>query len=427
VGAPRRGRGRRILLVSAQVLLALLVLEVGLRLARGHFKGLDRLLYLPDVSTAYDEIGTLEELLDESMLGYRPFKGSSGFVLNSRGLRTPEYEIEKRPGTWRLVVLGDSFAYASGGMPYGLHWPYLTGRGLEERISRPVEVVNLGAPGIGPAFYYRMWQLEGSRLGADRVVVSLYVGNDLTDEWEGAGNDLGEEDAIRRLARWSLGVRAARALYLLRGLEDSPQDNALEAESAAATPHESGPGPETPRGGYEVMRYRERFDPMSPSMRPHAYLEKTADRMKICLKRNAAPLGRRVERIFPFLEAIRDQVGAGGGGFTVMLVPDEFQVSEPLREAVYRHLGTEAAQYDLRLPQERILARCEASAMDCLDLLPAFERGSGEAVLYKPRDTHWNLEGNALAARLLAEHLAEASRGDAGEGAGAHRGYTAGR
>jgi hypothetical protein len=313
-------------------------------------------------------------------------------------------------------------------MPYGLHWPYLTGRGLEERISQSVEVVNLGAPGIGPAFYYRMWQLEGARLGADRVVVSLYVGNDLTDEWEAAGNDLGEEDVVRRLARWSLGVRAARALYLLRGLEDSTQDAALEAETAAAAAvNVGGPGSEAPRGGYEVLRYRERFDPMGPSMRPLAYLEKTGDRMKICLKRNAAALERHVARIFPFLEAIRHQAEAGGGGFTVMLVPDEFQVSESLREAVYRHLATEAAQYEPRLPQERILARCAAAAMDCLDLLPAFERGSLEAVLYKPRDTHWNLEGNALAARLLAQRLAEAERSGVAEGTGPGRGYTAGR
>jgi hypothetical protein len=33
-----------------------------------------------------------------------------------------------------------------------------------------------------------------------------------------------------------------------------------------------------------------------------------------------------------------------------------------------------------------------------------------ETTLYKPNDTHWNIAGNKLAARILAEHLSKQLR-----------------
>jgi hypothetical protein len=40
-----------------------------------------------------------------------------------------------------------------------------------------------------------------------------------------------------------------------------------------------------------------------------------------------------------------------------------------------------------------------------LDLLPAF-RNSSAARLYKPRDSHWNIAGNRLAAEAIAPEIA---------------------
>jgi hypothetical protein len=37
-----------------------------------------------------------------------------------------------------------------------------------------------------------------------------------------------------------------------------------------------------------------------------------------------------------------------------------------------------------------------------VDLLPAFRSAARTTRLYKPRDTHWNIAGNRLAAREIA-------------------------
>ena len=54
---------------------------------------------------------------------------------------------------------------------------------------------------------------------------------------------------------------------------------------------------------------------------------------------------------------------------------------------------------DLALPQRRLRAFCADRDVPCLDLLPIF---AGKTDTYAPRDTHWNKQGNHLAARSLA-------------------------
>jgi hypothetical protein len=42
-----------------------------------------------------------------------PFAVWGGFVMNAHGLATPAYSVDKPPGTWRIVALGDSFTFDS--------------------------------------------------------------------------------------------------------------------------------------------------------------------------------------------------------------------------------------------------------------------------------------------------------------------------
>ena len=46
-------------------------------------------------------------------------------------------------------------------------------------------------------------------------------------------------------------------------------------------------------------------------------------------------------------------------------------------------------------------------AIPFLDLLPAFVEAGQRTRLYKPRDTHWNLAGNRLAAEVIAPIMRE--------------------
>src|SRR5215211_2237822 len=117
---------------------------------------------------------------------YNRFRGKANapdfdFHLNSKGFKDVEFNAKKDEGTYRIIALGDSFAY--GIVPY--QHTYLTR--LEEEINqsgRKTELINMGIPGTGPKDYLALLVNEGLDLKPDMVLVSFFVGNDFIEEKE---------------------------------------------------------------------------------------------------------------------------------------------------------------------------------------------------------------------------------------------------
>ena len=389
-------RGRMMLFVLVQLMLAGLVVEIGLRLARPHHRGVQTVLYQNVARTGYGDAQTLPELLESSPLGFQPYATHSGFVLNSRGLRAREYTSVKTPGTLRVVALGDSFTFASGGLPAAQHWPQVLERRLAARRGTPVEVLRLGVPGTGPRFQLRLWQLEAARLTPDVVVLGFFVGNDFLDASQDLAAGPGEESWAERLASRSYTARAIRNLWRLHGVEEGTP--VINVESAG--------GQGITRGGFEVEGYAERFDDERPSFTEEAYLDLEARRLALCHRGDAERFERRLARVAEILTAFRDEVESTGAYFLVLVIPDEFQVDPELFAGVLTHLGKRREDYDLNLPQRRLAELFAARGIATLDVLPAFREHAAVERLYRPRDSHWNAAGNRLAAELLAIEIA---------------------
>jgi hypothetical protein len=96
-------------------------------------------------------------------------------------------------------------------------------------------------------------------------------------------------------------------------------------------------------------------------------------------------------------------VRARGARLFVVLVPDEFQVSEEVLARIVERYQVDRDLLDLTLPQRRLKELCRREGLACLDLLPVL-RAARERV-YRVRDTHWNLAGNRRAARAMGEAL----------------------
>lgn len=366
----------------------LALLELALRVAHDHSPGLRRRLYMAGVRNEWDEAQDLRQLMVMTPHGLTPRRKHRDFILNSRGLKTSEYADEKARGTYRVVVLGDSFTFASGGVPYDDLWHVQLERLLEERRGAPVEVLSLGVRSVGPDFYRRMWELEGSRLGADLVVVGFFVGNDFADV-KPPVEDLGGVD---RLALRSYVVRLARNWVRDRGAAaaaaESPETEAREAHLA---------------GGLRVPDATLRYDPDEPSLSEKAFLGTHAIRFRIFSDPHR--LDECLARVEPHLLALRDGTAAAGADLVVMLIPSETQVEPELEALVARHLGLAPGSCDMERPNRALAERCDAAGIVTLDLLPAFREAARAGKLYRARDTHWNVEGNALAARELAALL----------------------
>ena len=111
---PKWSLRRLAIFVCAQLAVVLVLLEIALRCGVGLSLELRRLLFLPGARTQYSKARTVKESLDSSPRGFTPGQRHHDFVLNSRGFKTSEYNHAKADGVYRIVVLGDSFTFASG-------------------------------------------------------------------------------------------------------------------------------------------------------------------------------------------------------------------------------------------------------------------------------------------------------------------------
>jgi hypothetical protein len=99
---------------------------------------------------------------------------------NSLGFRdTREYALAKAPGTFRILVLGDSVTFGHGAL-YETSYPYLLEQRLREwRPDVKWEVWNLGIPGYNTAQELAYLNEVGPRYAPDLVVVGFFP-NDFT-------------------------------------------------------------------------------------------------------------------------------------------------------------------------------------------------------------------------------------------------------
>ena len=122
-----------------------------------------------------DEVGVFYRLkadLDTCFTGAR-------VRTNAEGVRSEErHELPKPPGTYRVVILGDSQAFGWG-VAYEEMFSTLLETSLnDEWTGRRVEVINLGVPGYNTAQEAANFRAFGQQYEADCVLI-LFIGNDL--------------------------------------------------------------------------------------------------------------------------------------------------------------------------------------------------------------------------------------------------------
>jgi hypothetical protein len=104
------------------------------------------------------------------------------FKINSKGLREREYDYQKPPGVYRILILGDSFV-PSLEVPFEEIWHEVLERRFEQDAGadRPVEVIGAGVQGWSidqQLLYYRH---EGYKYNADLVLLQAFLSNDVSE------------------------------------------------------------------------------------------------------------------------------------------------------------------------------------------------------------------------------------------------------
>lgn len=383
---------RRIAFRLVAVLLPLVLVEAGLRLAGVAYPAWDR------PTPGLGEWGV------PNARGWAVGEARQFVELNAEGARDVDHAVEKPPGVHRILVLGDSYAAAFEVRREEAFWAVM-GEALADcdRLGgRRVEVINLSKRGYGTADELLLWRRLGAKYAPDEVVLAFYVGNDLRNNsaelkqadrpyfrLAGEALELDESYAARPDFRFWVGwpgelwyglVRHVRLVQVARQLRRQIKA-ALEARAATQT--EPGAGGE-------------------PGIDDGIYLEP-----QDAAWRAAWAISERLVR------QLRDEVEASGARFVLMTLSTAAQVDpDPARRrATAERLGVP----DLDHPERRFEAWTRSEGIRWVSAVPALRRAAestGECVHGFPGpwacQGHWNAQGHRIAGELLARALCAA-------------------
>lgn len=120
----------------------------------------------------------VRSIYDPAWYRQPPFRPGESPRLNRDHLRDVDYG-EKTPGTFRVLLLGDSFTFGSGVTDDDAIWPALVERELN--TTRPVagveryEVLNGGLPGSLTAEWVKLYAQQRSTFQPDLVLVVFFL------------------------------------------------------------------------------------------------------------------------------------------------------------------------------------------------------------------------------------------------------------
>ncbi|MDQ3803758.1 MAG: GDSL-type esterase/lipase family protein [Acidobacteriota bacterium] len=365
----------RALVPVAAVLLLLLFLEVAIR---GY--GAARALFAGEVAPPGPPV-PLHVLTREPFLyGLNPEHPG----ISPQGTRDDAVAVPKPPGTFRVLVLGDSLAYGASLAPEKT-FPNRLESLLRERAGPPAEVVNAAVSGYGPYNELHYYLTRGREFGADVVVVAFCM-NDVVNPRLHWGDAPGVE--IPDEAVPNLDYDRRHVLPKIRQMNE-------------------GAGRAAGDGGPPLLKHSRLYAALEPALkrlfaRPRDFGEGRRvptyitgeDTISIeVLLDESSPEWLWLTSLYTRL---RDAVRADGATLVVALFPLAYQLDEG---------------YPF-LPQRRLAAFCERNSIISLDLLPAFRRrAKGDIFLLDNSGYHdvWHLteEGHRASAEALLRLMQE--------------------
>jgi len=106
------------------------------------------------------------------MLYDHDYTGSCPIALNQQGYRGDPLPVEKQPNEFRILALGDSVTFGTGTSAQNT-WPLQLKNICQEKLGRPVTVMNVGMPGASLAELTYSFETNWSKYQPDVVAVAV--------------------------------------------------------------------------------------------------------------------------------------------------------------------------------------------------------------------------------------------------------------
>ncbi|MCE1246244.1 MAG: GDSL-type esterase/lipase family protein [Firmicutes bacterium] len=103
----------------------------------------------------------------------RPGKQMPGTVINSQGLRCAEFPVEKEPGEYRILLIGDSSAFGAG-IDDGFRFSDILENKLRaEYPQRKIRVINGAVEGYSIYLARKLYELKLRKYNPDCLIISF--------------------------------------------------------------------------------------------------------------------------------------------------------------------------------------------------------------------------------------------------------------
>jgi len=297
---------------------------------------------------------------------------------SSAGMRDREHTLEKRAGTFRILLLGDSFMEALQ-VPADSMLATLMERDLTTATGRPVEVINGGVSGWGTGDELRYLTRYGLAYKPDLVVVAMTLHNDISDN-------------LRR--DW----------YTLQDgvlVDRDPQPKSwfqfkvLELKAFVGSRMQL----------YQLwrrVRHGREMQQAGQALNSHVI-----ELFTVPSPPNIVLGWHLTDRL---LGAIRDTSKAVGSQMAVVLLPLRYQLADTAFADFVKHTEMLPDRMGMYQPQIMVRRMTDSLHIPVVDLLPAFQQWTAarKAPLYV-EDGHWNASGHRLAADQVNRGLLSAN------------------
>ena len=316
------------------------------------------------------------------------------WTINSLGMRDGEHPRSKPAGSFRILLLGDSFVQG-----HGVRLEDAMARRLEASLARAprgrsIEVLNAGVFGYSPLLEWLYLRELIQPFDPDLVIVGFFL-----------GNDVGEDAFYTSRARFAPGEESAAFDAL-----DWPWSAIVKALNDEAGPEPSPASAPVGRRMLQGVRERSELlqfvsDRLADSRSRRAYVSRREQEFALVASRRGDirydlglvnyPSVDRESRLrhwslsLGYLEKALDVCRAHGTPMVLMVIPP-----------IERLLGATT----LDEPYEVLKDFGRVHDLPVVDLLPSFLGEPPESLYYK-YDRHWTRRGHQKAADILEAEL----------------------
>ncbi len=294
---------------------------------------------------------------------------------NSFGMRDREHTIEKAAGTFRILLLGDSFMEALQ-VSFEESFPHLLEERLQEALHQPVEVINAAVSGWGTDAQLTYLEGYGYKFQPDLILVAMTIHNDVLDNMAEQFHILADGKPLEKPIQ-----KMPFKEYALLKIKDFLASHSHLTQLL------------------RKFKYRKTLPQAAKQLDYHL--------LQLVHKDNTPRLNLGWEFTYQLFQSIQETGRTLGAETVVFLIPLSIQLYE---EALTNFLNIYEVSRDqivLQKPQQMMQKFGKEAGIEIIDLWPAFyewTKGAQKNSLHVS-DGHWNPQGHRIAADVVAQEL----------------------